>query len=112
MSDEEREMKELEEELNNSAPAFPDIPDSDVNDLEKAIDEFETEEGKKLISSASDFDELFAILRRIGEVSGKSKTYSSNDLITIINNVRNHDFPLNTVTRGLGLRAKVEELIK
>ena len=109
MSDEEREMKELEEEINNSVPI---IPDSDVNDLGKAIDEFETEEGEKLISSASDFDELFAILRRIGEVSGKSKTYSSNDLITIINNVRNHDFPLNTVTRGLGLRAKVEELIK
>ena len=109
MPDEKKEIEELEEELNNSVPI---IPDSDAEDLGKTIDEFETEEGKKLISSASNFDELFAILRRIGEVSGKSGTYPSNDLINIINNVRNQDLSLNAVTRGLGLREKVEQLLK
>lgn len=70
------------------------------------------EEKTKLISSASNFKELFKALEKIGEVSGKSGTYPSNELIKIINHVKNQDLLLNAVTRGLGLREKVEELLE
>ena len=104
MSD-ERERKELEKELNEGMISLNP-------ELEQELNNFEENEAKKEIASAENFDQLFNTIRQIGEIKGTSQTYPANDLITIINDVRNMNLELRSVTRTLELRKKVEQLLK
>lgn len=66
------------------------------------------------IAEAQSFEELFAVIDQIGQVSGvgSDKTYSAGDLRTVIQGVRDGSWDLVTVASTHGIQAKVDELLK
>lgn len=67
-------------------------------------------ENYKKIAECKNFGELDIVLDEIGNIEGsRSKVYTAEENKGRIKMVR-EGYPLNYVTRGLGLRAKVAEL--
>ena len=64
-------------------------------------------ENEKKIKDSKNFGELFYVLNDIGNVKGSEKSYSGEELISIINKVRSNELDINYVTRTHGLREKV-----
>ncbi len=62
-------------------------------------------------AAARSFDELYEILREVGVVQGSKQTYETNDLISLIEEVRAGSQPTTAITRTSGLRDVVEKLI-
>ncbi len=64
------------------------------------------------INSANDFDQLYDILREIGEINTSRVKYSSDELIATIENYRQEPTKENEleITNGGGLRGKVLDL--
>jgi len=78
-------------------------------------------EEEKLISESNDFLELFKILNRIealndiypglGLIIGTKSNYMISEIKKDINGVRSGRLSIDYITRRLGLRNKVEELL-
>jgi hypothetical protein len=64
------------------------------------------------LEESTSFDELAAKLRARGEITGTSKTYSADRLITKIERVRHGHDGLDSITRSYKLREIVEKLLK
>lgn len=64
------------------------------------------------IEDAKNIPDLYRYLKSVGSVKGKDRSYSSVDLINIINGVENGQYIPETITRTDGLRNKVKELLK
>ena len=68
------------------------------------------EKTQKIINCQS-FDELLRVLNEIGDIEGsRGYFYTPKENIERVNMVIN-GAPINTVTRGNGLRSKVAELL-
>jgi len=65
----------------------------------------------KNILEIENFGELYHHLYQIGPVQGSNRTYDPEGLIKIINLVRSNNAPVNSLTRGQGIREKVKELL-
>ncbi|MFA6198585.1 MAG: hypothetical protein WC734_05580 [Patescibacteria group bacterium] len=63
------------------------------------------------IEAAASFEGLYSILRTMLEVVGTAKTYTPDELITKIEDVRRGDRDISFITRSHGLRNTVERLL-
>jgi hypothetical protein len=63
------------------------------------------------VQSAKNFEELFLAIGEGKEIQGTQKSYSSEELVALINRVREGE-SLNLITRSCGLRQKVSDLIQ
>ena len=106
------ELREFEEELNNSVPIDPDdeVTEEELNSSVPVNPDAE-ETKEELVSSTRSFRGLFKVLQAIGDVEGSSKTYSPGELITLIDRVRHQNLDPRYITRTYGLRKKVIELL-
>lgn len=66
---------------------------------------------EQVIKRVSNFSELYEALDRVCPLKGSQGVYSSDELIDIINRVREKELPIEYVTRTYGLREKVSELL-
>ena len=65
-----------------------------------------------LILESNDFNQLYSNLDKITEITGSDETiYTSQQLKNYIEDVRNGRMGVNSITRSLGLRNKVSELL-
>ena len=64
-------------------------------------------ENEKKIKDSKNFGELFYALNDAGNIKGSEKSYSGEELISIINKVRSGELDIDYVTRTHGLREKV-----
>ncbi|MFA6198189.1 MAG: hypothetical protein WC734_03510 [Patescibacteria group bacterium] len=64
------------------------------------------------IEYAASFESLYDILRGMGEVVGTAKTYTADELIRKIDDVRRGDRDISFITRSHGIRSAVERLLK
>jgi len=62
------------------------------------------------ISAAKTFEELGEVLDAVGRIKGSSEVYSADELVSLIQSVRERGALLTTITRAEGLRDKVAEL--
>lgn len=67
--------------------------------------------GEEEIHAAKSFDELYHAIERVGNVKGTQTTYSPSDLKDLVEAVR-HGEDTRYITRSLGLREKVTELME
>jgi|GEM_PF-2224488 len=67
---------------------------------------------EKVISAVSSFDELFSALKSMDGIGEGDRHYPSNLLISIISRVRAGESDIDNVTKQLGLRKKVRELME
>ena len=63
------------------------------------------------IEAAVSFEGLYSILRAMHEVVGTAKTYTPDELIKKIEDVRRGDRDIGFITRSHGLRSTVERLL-
>ena len=63
------------------------------------------------LERAESFDSLYEAIRSIGEVEGTQKTYSSEEVIKVIERVRHGHRSIDFVTRSYGIRDAVERLL-
>lgn len=74
--------------------------------------EMEAESEHELqILSCENFEGLYKALKEIGEIKG-AKTFTSEELIDIIEKIRNNEADVIDITRTYGLRSKVKELLQ
>ncbi|HEV8601145.1 MAG TPA: hypothetical protein VGQ87_00920 [Patescibacteria group bacterium] len=71
----------------------------------------EEELNKAAIASSTTFDELYQALEMLGGVQGSKQRHSAEELKATINLVRKGQERPIAVTRSLGLRDKVTELL-
>lgn len=64
----------------------------------------------KRIALCEDFNELYKVIKEIGNIQGSHNIYTSKKSIESIEIIRSGGL-LNYITRTYGLRAKVAELI-
>lgn len=64
----------------------------------------------KKIAAAKSFPELYKVLQEIGSLQGSRKLYSAQDLIQVIERLRNEQAIFREITKTAGLRDKVQEL--
>lgn len=67
---------------------------------------------RKRIESTSSFGELYEVLNTLQEIPSSQRIYSCDEIISIINKVRNKELGIKKIPRTYGLREKVEELLK
>lgn len=64
-------------------------------------------------TSAQSFDELFEMMRSMGDIKGSAETYPAEDIISIINVIRAGRTDLMiSVTRSFALRETVARLLE
>ena len=66
----------------------------------------------KTIDEAKNIPDLYRYLKSIGTIDGSKKTYTSEELIKIIDGVENKEFVPELITNTGGLRNKVKELLE
>ena len=71
----------------------------------------EDELNRAAITSAANFDELYQALEMMGGVQGSKQHQSAEELKAAIENIRKGQSKPETVTRSLGLREKVLDLL-
>jgi hypothetical protein len=77
--------------------------DGEINSREQATLGFE---------EAGSFEELYDMIRAHGDIQGTGKTYTVENLINIIDQVRSGDYMIGYVTRSYKLRETVERLLE
>lgn len=87
-----------------------DIESADIQSIEGTTEQ--DSEYRELIQLATDFETLYAAIRKIDVVRGSEKDYSAERLIADINEIRQGNKEIGHITRTYGLRDKVEELLK
>ncbi len=68
-------------------------------------------EREDLIKSANSFEDLYQVLRQIGDIRGTAKTYTAERLVEKIEMVRKGEATPLDITRTYGIRDKVQELL-
>ena len=99
------DMEQRKPQLTYIHTAFvDDIPTKDEVALEKEID------------STRSFEDLFVILRNLDAegfaILGSSTHFEPEEVIGRIENVRQHQEPIDVVTRALGIRKAVMRLLE
>jgi hypothetical protein len=87
----------------------PEVATSVEPVKEEAKPEFNLSKG---VAEAKSFDELFDAIDMVDGVEGTQVYYTSRQLISIIEKVRNGEREVKSVTREAGLRNKVKELLE
>lgn len=64
------------------------------------------------IESAKNIPDLYRYLKSVKNIVGESESYSSTDLINVIDGVESGQYEIKSITRTDGLRDKVKELLK
>ncbi len=67
---------------------------------------------EKLVKQDQAFNNLYSDIRSSGGVQGSSKYYSPNEVIDLIEQVRNGKRSIDSITRNNGLRDQVQSLLK
>ncbi len=70
------------------------------------------EEKNPDIENATSFDALYEVIRSMGEIKGTRRSYTPEQLIKKIEQVRHGHRPINFVTRSHGIRNAVERLLE
>lgn len=65
----------------------------------------------KAIAEAKDFDDLYSVLHKFKDLPGSQKNYNAEDLVDMIDEVREGTRDIGYITRTSNLRGKVEELL-
>lgn len=87
----------------------------DTNEGSASINRIETlseNDKQALISNSKSFENLYEAISKIGKIQGGQEIFLPNQLIDVIENVRNGYLESDYVTRKYGIREKVEELIR
>ncbi|OGY06972.1 MAG: hypothetical protein A3D24_01470 [Candidatus Blackburnbacteria bacterium RIFCSPHIGHO2_02_FULL_39_13] len=87
-------------ELNGQSPSRS-VDDGAVQPLPQQV----------TIQNAQSFDDLYAAIRNAGGIQGSSGTYSPRELKELIEGVRSGKISIEYITRGRGLRDKVQQLL-
>lgn len=75
--------------------------------------QYSIEELSTMIDDIEDFDELNTFFRSLpGSIEGTKRSYSTEDLVRYVDNVREGRHRIYTITRTGGLRSKVRELLE
>ncbi len=91
----------------SSSARFTDLPEE--NGIRKAMRE---KIAPQMIKTVQTFGELYNVLEKIGEISGSNnKPYFYEDLIRIIDKVRDGSYDISYVTKTYGLRDAVIRLL-
>lgn len=86
-----------------------------MENLKRSVDLYNQKnvlEQEKSILNTNNFDELFEVLDKIGAIEGSRRFYSTKELKSIIEEIREGKSNLRAVTRTAGLRDKITELLE
>lgn len=76
------------------------------------LDQNPLENEKIGIENAKSFEELYKLIRQMGEIKGTRTVYAAEEIISDIEQVRHDILAVGYVTRSHGLRGTVERLLK
>jgi len=91
----------------NNDVTFSDLPEE--NGIRAAMRD---KIAPQMIEASNSFEELYSVLKKIGEISGSNgKVYSFNQLVDTIEAVRENTLDIDYITRNYGLRGVVIRLL-
>jgi hypothetical protein len=70
------------------------------------------EERNTNIENAESFDVLYEVIRKMGVIRGTQKSYSSEEIIKVIERVRHGHRQIEFLTRSYGIRDAVKRLLE
>ncbi|OGY44557.1 MAG: hypothetical protein A3B89_03840 [Candidatus Buchananbacteria bacterium RIFCSPHIGHO2_02_FULL_40_13] len=64
------------------------------------------------IEEATSFEDLYEMLKILGDIEGTGRSYTPDKIIEYIEQVRRDEMDIGYITRSHGIRSTVEKLLK